>query len=105
LERWPNHQRHEMSLLFQALGSWVGISLEAWMSVCVCPVFVLSCVGSGILTDWVLPTLWFTVSELIPNGNRPERLIYQGRRRSWNVGHASPNFPTDAVGVKVHVTK
>jgi hypothetical protein len=34
--------RHELSSLALTLGSWVRIPLEAWMSVCVYYVFVLS---------------------------------------------------------------
>jgi hypothetical protein len=36
--------KHELSSLAQKLGSWVLIPLEAWMSMCVYSVFVLSCV-------------------------------------------------------------
>jgi hypothetical protein len=36
--------KHELSSLAEILGSWVPIPLEAWMSVCVYSVFVLSCV-------------------------------------------------------------
>jgi hypothetical protein len=34
----------------QILGSWDRMKLEAWMSACLCSVFVLSCVGSGPAT-------------------------------------------------------
>jgi hypothetical protein len=44
--------RHEMSSPAQAVGSWVQTSVEAWMSVCVCSAFVLSCVGSGLVMGW-----------------------------------------------------
>jgi hypothetical protein len=37
-----------MSSPAQILGLWVRIQLEAWMSVCIYTVFVLSCVGSGL---------------------------------------------------------
>jgi hypothetical protein len=42
--------RHEMSSPAQTQGSCVRIPLEAWMSVRVSSVFVLSCVGSGLVT-------------------------------------------------------
>jgi hypothetical protein len=41
--------RHELSSLAQTLGLWVRISLEAWMSVCIYSVFVLSCVQVAAL--------------------------------------------------------
>jgi hypothetical protein len=40
-------ERNETSCA-QTLGSWVGASLEARMSVCAWPMSVLSCVGSGL---------------------------------------------------------
>jgi hypothetical protein len=70
-------------------GSWRLIPLEAWMFVCVSSVFVLSCVGSGLATGWspvqgVLPTVYNIHSfQINSDGNRPEGLIYQGRR--WSV--------------------
>jgi hypothetical protein len=45
---WPRGLRHELSSLARTLGSWVRISLEAWMSVCVYSVFVF---GSGLATS------------------------------------------------------
>jgi hypothetical protein len=41
---WQRGLRHELSSLAQPLGSWVRVSLNAWMSVCVYSVFVLPCV-------------------------------------------------------------
>jgi hypothetical protein len=38
---WPRGLRHEMSSPVRTLGSWVRIPLKAWISVCVCSVFVL----------------------------------------------------------------
>jgi hypothetical protein len=60
--KWWRGLRHELSSLIQTLGSWVRIPLKAWLSVCIYSVFVLSCVGSGLATDWssnqgVLPTV------------------------------------------------
>jgi hypothetical protein len=40
---------HELSSPAKTLGSWVRIPLEAWMSVCVHSVFVLSCVQIAAL--------------------------------------------------------
>jgi hypothetical protein len=42
--QWPRGLRHELSSPARTLGSWVRISLEAWMSVCVYSMFVLPCV-------------------------------------------------------------
>jgi hypothetical protein len=60
--QWPRGLRHELSSPPRRLGSWVWISLDAWMFVYVYSVFVLSCVGSGLMTGWspvqgVLPTV------------------------------------------------
>jgi hypothetical protein len=52
--QWPRGLEHEMSSPAWTLGSWVRISLEAWMSVCVYSVFMLSCVSSGLATGWSL---------------------------------------------------
>jgi hypothetical protein len=49
----PRVLRHEMSLPVLTLGSWVSIPLEAWMSVRVSSAFVLSCVGSGLVTGLI----------------------------------------------------
>jgi hypothetical protein len=40
--QWQCDLRHELPSTAQTLGSWVRIPLEAWMSVCVYSVFVLS---------------------------------------------------------------
>jgi hypothetical protein len=47
--QWPRGLRHEPSSPAKTLGSWVRISLEACMSVCVYSVFVLSCVQVAAL--------------------------------------------------------
>jgi hypothetical protein len=59
----PRGLRHKMLSPAQALGSLVRIPLEAWISLCLSSVFVLSCVGSGLETDWspdqgVLPVVY-----------------------------------------------
>jgi hypothetical protein len=46
--QWPLHLRYEMFSPARKLGSWVRIPLEAWMSVRVSAVFMLSDVGSGL---------------------------------------------------------
>jgi hypothetical protein len=61
--QWPRGLRYEMSSPAWTLGSWVRISLEAWMFVCVYSVFVFSCEVSGLAMGWslvqgVLPTLF-----------------------------------------------
>jgi hypothetical protein len=43
LPQWQLGLRHELSSPIRTLGSWVRIPLEAWMSVWVYSVFVLSC--------------------------------------------------------------
>jgi hypothetical protein len=48
----PHRLIHEMSSLTWMLGSWVQIPLKAWMFICVYSVFVLSCVGSGLVMGW-----------------------------------------------------
>jgi hypothetical protein len=47
ITKYSRQKWHEISLPAQILGLWVRIQLEAWMSVCVHSLFVLSCVGSG----------------------------------------------------------
>jgi hypothetical protein len=54
--QWPRVLRHELSSPAQTLGSWVRIPLEAWMSVCVYSVFVLSCVQVAALRRAELPS-------------------------------------------------
>jgi hypothetical protein len=61
--QWVRGLRHGMYPPAQALGSWVRIPLDAWMSDCNFLVFVLSCVSSGFRTGWspvqgVLPTVF-----------------------------------------------
>jgi hypothetical protein len=58
--RWPPGLRHELSSGARTLGSWVQIPLKPLKSAFI--LFVLSCVGSGLATDWspvwgVLPTV------------------------------------------------
>jgi hypothetical protein len=52
--QWPRGLRNEMSSPAWILGFVGSNPLEAWMFVCVYSVFVLSCVGSGLATDWSL---------------------------------------------------
>jgi hypothetical protein len=47
--QWPRGLGHEPSSPARTLGSWVRISVEAWMSVCVYSVFVLFCVWIAAL--------------------------------------------------------
>jgi hypothetical protein len=47
--QWPRGLRHELSSLAHTLGSWVRIPIEAWMSMCVYSVFVLSCLQVAAL--------------------------------------------------------
>jgi hypothetical protein len=52
LSQWPHGVKHELSSSARMLGSWGRIPLEEWISMCVCCVFVLSCVGRGLATGW-----------------------------------------------------
>jgi hypothetical protein len=51
--QWPLRLRHEMSSPSEALGSWVRIPLDAWMSARVSSLFVLSCVGNSLVTGLI----------------------------------------------------
>jgi hypothetical protein len=66
--------RHELS---RALGSWVRIPLEGWISVSVYSVFVLSCV-------WL-----YTLRQV----DIRSKELYQPwtRFRNWKIGEGSPN--------------
>jgi hypothetical protein len=50
--QWPRSLRHEISLPTQTLGSWFRIPFEAWMSVCIYSVFVLTYAGSVLASGW-----------------------------------------------------
>jgi hypothetical protein len=50
--QWPRGLRHELSSLDRRLGSWVLITLEAWLFVCVYSVFLLFCLGRDLATSW-----------------------------------------------------
>jgi hypothetical protein len=50
--RCPHCLRHELSSPAQALGSWVRIPIETWISVCICYLRVVLCVCSGLATSW-----------------------------------------------------
>jgi hypothetical protein len=61
--QWPRGLKHKPSSPVRTVGSLVRIPLEAWMFVCFYSVFVLSCLGRGLFTDWsfvqgVLPTFY-----------------------------------------------
>jgi hypothetical protein len=43
--QWPRGIKHEPSSPARTQGSWIRISLEAWMTVCVYSVFGLFCVS------------------------------------------------------------
>jgi hypothetical protein len=52
LWQWPSNPRQEIPLPAQPLRLWFRIQLEAWMSDCVCSVFVFPFVGSGLEMGW-----------------------------------------------------
>jgi hypothetical protein len=56
LSQWPRLVRHELSSPAQTLGSWAPIPFEAWISVWVYSVFVLSCVQVAVLRRAVPPS-------------------------------------------------
>jgi hypothetical protein len=63
--RWPRGLRNEPSSPARIPGSWVRIPLKAWMSVGVYSVFVSSCIGVGLATDWSpVPVALLTVLSL-----------------------------------------
>jgi hypothetical protein len=66
--QWPRCLRHELSSPARTLGSWVRIPLEAWMSVCVYSVFVLSFVQVAALR----------------RADPPSKKSYRLCKRSWN---------------------
>jgi hypothetical protein len=98
---WPRDLRHEMSSPAQILGSWVRMSLESCMYVWFYSVFVLSYEGSGLSTADLPSKESYRLSRrvIIPklflNGNRPENLILQVRRKgesqSWFRQDSSSN--------------
>jgi hypothetical protein len=82
-----------MSSPAQALGSWVRIPLETWMSVylcCVCVVVVQAAALRGtdppFKESYRLSTK-FTTSELLMTANRPDGLIRQGRTNAMGLLH------------------
>jgi hypothetical protein len=61
--QWPRCLRNELSSLARTLGSWVPISLKAWIPMCLFYVGVVLCVGRGLVTGWstvqgVLPAVY-----------------------------------------------
>jgi hypothetical protein len=86
-------------LVARTLGSWVRIPLEAWMSVLVSSVLILTYAGSGLVTglspmQGVLLTIYKVYrSRLILLGNRlegPMRIVEKGE---WNLkGKRSENL-------------
>jgi hypothetical protein len=60
---WPRGLIYELSSPARTLESWIRISLEAWMSVCVYSVCVVLYIGRGPVTGWspvqgVQPTVY-----------------------------------------------
>jgi hypothetical protein len=52
--QWPRGLRHWLSSPARTLGPWIRIPFEAWMSVCIYSVFMLSCVQVAALR-WADP--------------------------------------------------
>jgi hypothetical protein len=77
----------------RTLESWVRIPLEAWMFVCVCFVFVLSWVSSGLATGWspvqgVLPTVYKYKIKEHKRRPRPDIVC----KRHWMGGRMEGSF-------------
>jgi hypothetical protein len=51
--QWPRDRRHEMSSPVETLGLWARIPLEAWKSVRVYSVIVVSYLASGLTTGLI----------------------------------------------------
>jgi hypothetical protein len=80
---WSLGLRHEISSSAQTRRSWVRIPLNAWMSPCVCSVFVL---GSGLATGWS------------PVQGVPPTKI---KKLKWNYGfHECPMLQVGARGIE-----
>jgi hypothetical protein len=82
------HEMHDFASPARILGSWVRISLEAWMFVYVYFVFMLSCVGSGLATAWslvlgVLPTV-YKIKKLKETKRFTDALCSRGSNRNMN---------------------
>jgi hypothetical protein len=107
--KWLSCLRHEMSSPLQTLRSWVRIPFEAWM-----PSFVLCLCCSvkagalrwadGPLKESYHMSIRFCISELIPNGNKPQNLFLKSGRTEavsytllitlCNTGYLSPPLPS-----------
>jgi hypothetical protein len=74
----------------QTLGQWVRTPLEAWMCVCVSVRVVLWGAGDPPPMESYRKPPSFMISELILNGNRPDSLIRQDRRRRSKIKHMEP---------------
>jgi hypothetical protein len=76
--------RLETSLPAQSLGLWVRFPLEAWMSLRIHSVFVLSCVDSGITMGLIPRPSVSNIHKFILNSEweRPDSIIPEDRRRT-----------------------
>jgi hypothetical protein len=75
----PCGLKHKVSSLFRTLGPWDWNYLKVWMSVCICSVFVFSCVGRSLAVGWspvqgILPAAFkihsFHINSKIGKGQR-----------------------------------
>jgi hypothetical protein len=85
--KWPRGLRRDTTSPAQTLGLRVRFPLEAWMSVCLYSVFVLSCVGSGLATGRAPVGVLPTVCKI---RNRPEGII---RKVVGEEGSMQKSFP------------
>jgi hypothetical protein len=74
--QWPRGLRHIPSPSARLLESWVSISLDAWMSMCVYSACVVLCVGR-------LATSWSPIQGVLHTMYRTKKLKMRPRPNKW----------------------